>query len=60
MLRGKLAILFLVFLVLAYCCEMILGTATTETHEQVWTVLGLSALFTGVAIAWHAIRNRKG
>lgn len=59
MLRGNIAILVLIILVLAYCCEMALGTATEETHGQFWGIIILSAIFTAIAIAWNAIKNRK-
>ena len=59
MLRGSIALVVLVLLVLAYCCELAQGTATPETHQAFWTVIGLSAVFTAIAFVWDAIKNRK-
>jgi hypothetical protein len=59
MARGPIALIILVVIILAYCCEIAMGTATAETHQTVGGVLLFSAIATGIAIVWHVLTKKK-
>jgi len=59
MARGPIALVILVILVLAYCCELAQGTATQETHQLFWGVIILSAIATAIAYAWESLTKKK-